>query len=286
MGKDNITFHTVMFPATLIGTNQPWTKLHTISTTEFLNYEIDETTGKPKKFSKSRNTGVFGDDAMSTGVPSEVWRYYLLINRPENQDAVFTWSDFIAKNNNELLANLGNFANRFLKFVAGKAYDKKMPGYKGDLHETDVAYIEKWQAHFTKYIEKMEQVSMKDGLKIAMDFSGDCNAYMQECKPFDVVKTDMARCNQILAVCAGSLYTLCAMLEPFMPSFSAKVYDQMNIKRSEMHENFLQLLQKDFKGSMLSVVPADHIIGNPEPIFRKIEPEEGEAWKKKFGGSE
>ena len=83
MGKDNITFHTVIFPSTLIGTGGPWTKLHTISTTEFLNYEIDEKTGKPKKFSKSRNTGVFGDDAMSTGVPSEVWRYYLLINRPE-----------------------------------------------------------------------------------------------------------------------------------------------------------------------------------------------------------
>lgn len=130
MGKDNITFHTVIFPSTLIGTGENWTKLHTISTTEFLNYEIDEKTGKPKKFSKSRNSGVFGDDAMNTGVPSEVWRYYLLINRPENQDAVFTWSDFIAKNNNELLANLGNFANRFLKFIAAnKNYEKKMPGY-------------------------------------------------------------------------------------------------------------------------------------------------------------
>lgn len=84
MGKDNITFHTVIFPSTLIATGKPWTKLHTISTTEFLNYEVDEKTGKPKKFSKSRNTGVFGDDARGTGVPSEVWRYYLLINRPEN----------------------------------------------------------------------------------------------------------------------------------------------------------------------------------------------------------
>ena len=84
MGKDNITFHTVIFPSTLIGTEQNWTKLHTISTTEYLNYEKDPVTGLPMKFSKRLSQGVFGDDAIKTGVPSEVWRYYLLINRPEN----------------------------------------------------------------------------------------------------------------------------------------------------------------------------------------------------------
>lgn len=84
MGKDNITFHSVIFPCTLIGTGKPWTKLHSISTTEFLNYELDEETKKPLKFSKSNGVGVFGDNAMETGIPSEVWRYYLLSNRPEN----------------------------------------------------------------------------------------------------------------------------------------------------------------------------------------------------------
>lgn len=84
MGKDNITFHTVIFPSSLIGSGQTWTKLKQISTTEYLNYELDSATGKPLKFSKSRQTGVFGDDARKTGIPSEVWRYYLLINRPEN----------------------------------------------------------------------------------------------------------------------------------------------------------------------------------------------------------
>lgn len=118
MGKDNITFHTVIFPSTLHGTHEDWTFLHHISTTEFLNYEFDEKTGKPKKFSKTRQTGVFGDDAIKTGIPSEVWRYYLLINRPETSDTTFLWSDFMAKNNNELLANLGNFSNRCLKFIA------------------------------------------------------------------------------------------------------------------------------------------------------------------------
>ena len=177
MGKDNITFHTVIFPSSLIATGKPWTKLHAISTTEFLNYEVDEKTGKPKKFSKSRNTGVFGDDAMGTGVPSEVWRYYLLINRPENQDTVFLWSDFVAKNNNELLANLGNFSNRVLKFLAS-AFKKVIPSYEGERNSADDQFIAELFKHFGKYVELKEQVKLKDGLRTAMEYSSECNLYI------------------------------------------------------------------------------------------------------------
>jgi len=109
MGKDNIPFHTVIFPSSLIGTGDNYTLLHHVSTTEYLNYEND-------KFSKSRGTGVFGDDCMKTGIPSEVWRYYLLASRPESSDSVFTWAEFAARNNGELLNNVGNFINRCLKF--------------------------------------------------------------------------------------------------------------------------------------------------------------------------
>lgn len=136
MGKDNTTFHSVIFPCSLIGSKDPYTMLHHIATTEFLNYEMDEVTRKPKKFSKSNNSGVFGDNAIESGIPSEVWRYYLLINRPESQDTVFLWSDFLAKNNNELLANLGNFSNRILKFVPS-AFDSKVPEYPGAINEED-----------------------------------------------------------------------------------------------------------------------------------------------------
>lgn len=82
MGKDNIPFHTVIFPSSLIGTKESWTLLHTISTTEYLNYEDG-------KFSKSNGVGVFGDHAIDTGIPNEVYRYYLLSNRPEQSDTVF-----------------------------------------------------------------------------------------------------------------------------------------------------------------------------------------------------
>eukprot|EP00919_Chromeraceae_sp_WS-2016_P011539 GHVR01026975.1.p1 GENE.GHVR01026975.1~~GHVR01026975.1.p1 ORF type:complete len:125 (+),score=5.86 GHVR01026975.1:1291-1665(+) len=119
MGKDNVPFHTVIFPSSLIASKLPWTMLHHISTTEYLNYEGG-------KFSKRNGTGVFGDEASTTGIPCEVWRYYLLVNRPEKKDSEFSWKDFIERNNNELLANLGNLCNRALKYLYWKS-DKKIP---------------------------------------------------------------------------------------------------------------------------------------------------------------
>jgi len=111
MGKDNVPFHTIMFPSTLLGTGENWTMMKTISVTEYLNYESG-------KFSKSKGIGVFGNDAKDTNIPPEVWRYYLLTSRPEASDTLFTWTDLQAKLNSELLNNLGNFINRVLSFIA------------------------------------------------------------------------------------------------------------------------------------------------------------------------
>jgi methionyl-tRNA synthetase len=194
MGKDNITFHSVIFPCSLLGTHDPYTMLHHISTTEYLNYEIDEKTGKPKKFSKSRSTGVFGDDAMKTGIPSEVWRYYLLVNRPEQQDTVFLWNDFMAKNNSELLANLGNFSNRLLKFLASATFGGKVPAASAD-HQEDKKFIASLYAKYEEYHELMEQVKLKDGIRVCMAYSSLCNSYIQDNKPWDLAKTDLARCG-------------------------------------------------------------------------------------------
>ena len=110
MGKDNVPFHAVLFPGVLLGTETNWTLPYHLNSTEYLNYE-------KSKFSKSRGVGVFGDDAMSTGIPSDVWRYYLLANRPEQQDANFSWDDFQARNNHEQVANFGNLINRIMTLV-------------------------------------------------------------------------------------------------------------------------------------------------------------------------
>ncbi|KAJ2758501.1 methionine--tRNA ligase mes1, partial [Coemansia nantahalensis] len=110
MGKDNVPFHTVVFPCTQIASGEDWTFLHHLSACEYLNYESG-------KFSKSRGVGVFGNNAQQTGVPADVWRYYLLSSRPESSDTVFTWSGFASCNNAVLLETLGNFCNRVLKFL-------------------------------------------------------------------------------------------------------------------------------------------------------------------------
>lgn len=135
MGKDNVPFHTVIFPSTLIGTEQKYTMLHHISTTEYLNYEDG-------KFSKSRGIGVFGDNIKNTGLSADIFRYYLLVNRPEKADSVFIWKDFGDKNNNELLPNLGNLVNRALKFVYSN-YNKTTPVVNVDqLKENDIEFIQ------------------------------------------------------------------------------------------------------------------------------------------------
>ena len=278
MGKDNITFHSVIFPCSLLGTKDPYTMLHHISTTEFLNYEIDEKTGKPKKFSKSRSTGVFGDDAMRTGIPSEVWRYYLLVNRPEQQDTVFLWNDFLAKNNSELLANLGNFSNRLLKFLASATFGGKVPGAQADEHPEDKKFIGSLYAKFEEYRDLLEQVKIKDGLRVCMAFSSLCNLYIQDNKPWDLAKTDAVRCGQVVKTGICALRLLCAMLEPFIPSFSAKVYEQMRLlnekgERSERDETLLAFVN-GHPERICDLVASGHQIGEPAPIFREIKPEE------------
>lgn len=119
MAKDNVPFHSVMFPATLLGLNKGHTMVSHIMATEYLNYEDG-------KFSKSRGLGVFGNDAQDTGIPSDVWRFYLASARPEGSDSSFSWSDLVARNNSELLNNLGNFCNRALVFCE-KNFDSTIP---------------------------------------------------------------------------------------------------------------------------------------------------------------
>lgn len=153
-----------------------------------------------------------------------------MVNRPEQQDSVFLWDDFIAKNNNELLANLGNFTNRCLKFME-KQFTGVVPKYEGELHETDATFFNDLKALFEKYINLLEDVKIKDGMKTAMELSSRCNVYFQENQPWELNKKDLNRCAQVMNTGINALYLICIILEPFMPSFSAKVYEQMAIKR-------------------------------------------------------
>lgn len=198
MGKDNVTFHTIIFPSTLIGTKKNYTLLKHISTTDYLNYEVEREiieNGKSKKvievgkFSKTQGTGVFGNDADDTGINVEVWRYYLLVNRPEQSDTVFQWDDLAAKNNGELLCNLGNLTQRVFSFL--KRFEYLVPGYNLSLlRDIDVNFLKVLFDRVIEYKQKLELVKIKDGLKLVMEISKECNHYMQEVAPWELIKTD------------------------------------------------------------------------------------------------
>eukprot|EP00871_Galdieria_phlegrea_P003894 jgi/Galph1/4505/GphlegSOOS_G3165.1 len=262
MGKDNVPFHTVIFPATLIGTKRKWTMLHHISVTDYLNYEDG-------KFSKSRGIGVFGNDAKDTGISTEVWRYYLLVNRPENSDTVFSWDDFAAKNNNELLANLGNFINRTISFL-NSYFDGKIPEY--ELQDIDHRYINDINYELENYLQVMEKVSLKSGLRIAMSISRLGNAYLQETAPWKLVKTDVSRAATVLVVAINVCFLLTVILEPFMGS-------QLNVPYSDESSDIPDVFD-------LSRMKPGHVVGKPFLLFRKITTEEASALRLKFAGGQ
>ncbi|XP_073133422.1 probable methionine--tRNA ligase [Henckelia pumila] len=283
MGKDNVPFHTVMFPSTLLGTGENWTLMKTISVTEYLNYESG-------KFSKSKGIGVFGNDAKDTNIPVEVWRYYLLTNRPEVSDTLFTWGDLQAKLNSELLNNLGNYVNRVLSFIAkdpGSGYGSIIPDAPdADSHPLSMALGERISNYIDQYIEAMEKVKLKQGLKIAMTISGEGNAYLQESQFWKLYKEDRPSCSVVMKTAAGLVYLLACLLEPFIPSFSLEVLKQLNLPLEG------QVSLSDEKGDIgkikrpWEILPTGHRIGTPAPLFRELKDEEVEFYREKFSGSQ
>jgi methionyl-tRNA synthetase len=269
MAKDNIPFHTILFPSTLLGTKDKWTMLHHIDSTEYLNYEDG-------KFSKSAGQGVFGDDAKSTGIPPDVWRYYLLSNRPEGSDSQFSWKEFQDKNNNELLSNLGNFVNRTLTFIQ-KYFDSTVPKVK--LTERDDKLIVEVGTQEKKIIELLESVKERDALKEVIHISRLGNQYFQESAPWTLVKhdTDAAgkeRCATVINVCCNLVRTLAVLVEPFLPNTSKEIFTQLNLNGKDTKLEYKMHL--DLKPG--------HRIGGPKVIFRKLEDKEIAEFKTRFAG--
>eukprot|EP00026_Physarum_polycephalum_P003747 Phypoly_transcript_03761.p1 GENE.Phypoly_transcript_03761~~Phypoly_transcript_03761.p1 ORF type:complete len:780 (+),score=110.86 Phypoly_transcript_03761:141-2342(+) len=264
MGKDNVPFHTVIFPGSELGTGDPYTMLHHLSTTEFLNYENT-------KFSKSRGIGVFGDQAKSTGIASELWRYYLLTNRPESGDSNFAWEDFAFKVNSELRDNLGNFVNRSLKFVS-QFFDRTIPEFK--LREDEEKFIEQAERGFAEYISFMEKVKLKDGLHELMKLSFLGNKYMQDQKPWEKLKNgDKATCGTNVYVLANFVKNLVPFIEPFMPTLADKILDQLKSPHDKISEKFEFLLKPG------------HVIGEPTPLIAGLDKAQVSECKEKFSGA-
>ncbi|KAL7672109.1 hypothetical protein ACOME3_007004 [Neoechinorhynchus agilis] len=173
MAKDNVPFHSIVFPCSLLGTGKPYNTVNHLIAIDYLMYE-------GKKFSKSNEVGIFADQAASTGIPCDVWRYYLLANRPETQDSNFSWDDLMLRNNGELLNNVGNFFNRSLSFCH-RYYGGVVPAWSG---EGDQAFerelLMKVNAEAGKYIDEMENVRLREALRTVMNISKLGNQYLQQ----------------------------------------------------------------------------------------------------------
>jgi len=210
IGKDNIPFHTVIFPSSQLGSGDNWTMLHHMSSTEYLNYESG-------KFSKSRGVGVFGTDAMETGIPADVWRFYIFYNRPEKSDALFTWKDFQEKVNSELIGNWGNLVNRTLSFIS-RYYDGKMPAGAPDpaLWET----VQKFEASIA---DKLERADLRDAFREIFELSSYANKYFQDAEPWRLRNDDPPKAQAVIRDLAYIVRDTAVLVEPYMPHSAAKV---------------------------------------------------------------
>jgi methionyl-tRNA synthetase len=214
IGKDNIPFHTIIFPATLIGTHEKYILPTHINATEYLTYI-------GKRFSKRNNTGIFCDDVMDTNIPSDIWRYYLLRIRPENADSSFTWSDFWIKINTELVNNIGNLINRVLTFCYKSYGSNKIKC--NILTDYDKDYINVNNMNLQTYNKKMEKKEMKSALDIILQMCHNGNKYVNDSEPWNMIKTDPIKCESVLNVMLNSIILIASLLEPFIPNSMLKL---------------------------------------------------------------
>jgi methionyl-tRNA synthetase len=210
IGKDNIPFHTVIFPSSLIGSGRDWTLLHHMSSTEYLNYESG-------KFSKSQGVGVFGTDVMETGIPADLWRFYIFWNRPERADYIFTWSDFHERINGELIGNLGNLVNRTLTFVL-RYYEGRIPQGEPDrVFWGRVREIEK------EIGERLERAELRDAFRAAFELSDLANKRFQDGEPWKTRTSDPASAASLIHDLCYVLRDLTILIRPYMPATAAKM---------------------------------------------------------------
>lgn len=271
IGKDNIPFHTVIFPCTLLGSGHDWTKLYHMSSTEYLNYEDG-------KFSKSRGIGVFGTDAIESGIPADAWRFYIFYNRPEKQDFQFTWKDFQEKMNSELIGNLGNLVNRTLLFVT-RYYGGKIPSAPVD--EELWSEVKKLEAKAT---ENLEWANLKDAFRSMFEIADICNKKFQAAEPWKTRTTEPEKAESLLFNLCYIIKDLMIMMNPYMPQYTQQVmgYFGKSIRESQIGKETTEGLDWSDLGSTTGLSE----IGETAVYFTPMDQKTMLAFRAKFAGSQ
>ncbi|MEM1606852.1 MAG: methionine--tRNA ligase [Candidatus Bathyarchaeia archaeon] len=254
IGKDNIPFHTLIFPALLMATHEGYNLPWNVCTNEWLIFG-------GQKSSKSRRIGVWIDEALEM-FPVDYWRYTLISIRPETKDADFTWSIFTEKVNSELNDTLGNFIHRTLKFI-NNYFGSKVPE-PADLDDLDRKVLDAIGEKIKSVDNALSSFQLQLALREAIDLSRIGNKYLNEKKPWETIKTDPRAAANTIYVSAQIVKALSIILEPFIP---------MTAQRIRM---LLNLQDKVFWDDAYKPLPAGHKIGEAEPLFSKVEATEEE----------
>jgi methionyl-tRNA synthetase len=266
MGKDNVPFHTVGFPVTLFGSQEPWKVVDYIKGLNWMNYYGG-------KFSTSGNRGIFMDQALEL-LPADYWRWYLLANAPESDDSNFTWEHFQATVNHELSDVFGNFVNRIAKFCTARL-GGVVPetGEYGALETGTTNALEQRLTTLTRLMEAMD--FRKSAIELrSMWVIG--NEYLQKAEPWAKMKTDPVSAGVSIRYALNLAMFFAALAQPFIPEASAKI-------------------RKAFAGSdgalawptrVADTLAAGAAITVPDVLFAKVEDEQLAIWIERFSGAD
>jgi len=256
IGKDNVVFHCIVFPAMLMAWNdanpgEPFILPENVPANEFLNFES-------QKFSKSRGWGIDVDEFLDL-FPADSLRYALTMILPESRDADFTWREFQARHNNELADILGNFINRTVTF-AHRHFEGRVPDGGGS---TPAAVLREIGGAGKKAAAAWERYSFKDGMLEVMNLARYANKYFNDAEPWKTVKTDSGAAASTIACCLNLARALAIYIEPVLPFTAKRIWDILRLPGDPSAAGW--------ESASSGLMPAGHPVGSPEIIFTKIE---------------
>jgi len=271
MGKDNVPFHTVGFPVTIMGSGEPWKLVDRLKGFNWLNYDGG-------KFSTSGKRGIFMDAALDVA-PADVWRYYLIANAPESADSNFTWEHFAGVVNKDLADVLGNFVLRVTKFCAAR-FDGKLPG-EGAYGEEEKALIAELDGRIRTYADYLEAADFRKAMGELRAIWVAGNEYLTRAAPWTQIKTDRDRAAVGVRMGLNLVHVFAHLTWPVMPELAKTIH--LAIQPVGYLNGVVPWVDDDIAAELDSLTPGQPITP-PDVLVTKITDEQVEELKIRFGG--